>query len=945
MTEAPDVQILTDPVDRVSCPKCAHKSDVQGLPSFSSLVCANCGQSLTVPARLGHFLLLKIIGMGGMGGVYQAHDEVLNRQVAIKVMRKSLGDNAVFSETFLREAQAAARINHPNIVQIHAFGMEKGQPYIVMELVLGGGMEKLMAGGAPLDQGLVMGIGKQVAEGLRHASDEGMVHGDVKPENILLFEGKVAKLVDFGLASVSGTASNEIWGTPYYIAPEKVRRQKTDHRSDIYSLGGTLYHAMAGRPPFDGADANAVVRARFSETLKPLIEVRPDIDPEVSAIITRMLQVEPGRRYPTYGSLLSDIRRVLDRLRPVEAPTPTGRKIVLRRKGGAAPTLSTDPTPAVATSPVELSNTSQVTSEKKIVVGRGVMSTDCLQAALLSDKLKVSRSRTSRSKAVTAEKPRNRMWVIRLIVVLVILGILGVFGGLYGLVIWAKMRDRNAEAAQRQQVKLQQDAVAQLQPIAERAKALANQCASHAQTARAQATNMVAQATDLIPETMRPYLVPDPPEPPRVATNVVPTPPPKKDKQPAALDTEQTAEAAAMAEAVAAAMAAGLKPTKENIFIFLQKLEEKGAMTGPANNAAVEEATADGGTNVAAVAAEALIPEQDLPPVVQRIRSMFKGVYALDRAADLTARVHEEIVQAIQAPDVAGRPLDALRVLQAELTNKCEAVAAQLPVSDVGRILAAITTDQAEALRLLDEIRTNVDRQAREAKAREAAEQAVRDQERLAEERKVRIQSEVASVTEAEKEQLEWMRTLDFRKAARALRALGDNLETQEGKAALALAQEKLSRIEAFYVFLGGAAAGVPVPTPENPGAGVVDAERPIAPFRHPIAGWTVQKADATGITVNNITKTWLEADKEYVIRVMIIRYLLKENKQATALRFKYRIHQYINAALFLETCIKSNSPIIKEMAVSLAHDAMNLLPQSRKDIDRLMPGLLKPEG
>jgi hypothetical protein len=96
---------------------------------------------------------------------------------------------------------------------------------------------------------------------------------------------------------------------------------------------------------------------------------------------------------------------------------------------------------------------------------------------------------------------------------------------------------------------------------------------------------------------------------------------------------------------------------------------------------------------------------------------------------------------------------------------------------------------------------------------------------------------------------------------------------------------------------------------------------------------------------VNNITKTWLEADKEYVIRVMIIRYLLKENKQATALRFKYRIHQYINAALFLETCIKSNSPIIKEMAVSLAHDAMNLLPQSRKDIDRLMPGLLKPEG
>jgi hypothetical protein len=322
---------------------------------------------------------------------------------------------------------------------------------------------------------------------------------------------------------------------------------------------------------------------------------------------------------------------------------------------------------------------------------------------------------------------------------------------------------------------------------------------------------------------------------------------------------------------------------------------------------------------------------------------MFKGVYELDRVADLTARVHEEIVQAIQAPDVAVRPLEALRVLQAELTNKCESVAAQLPVSDVGRILAAITADQTAARRLLDEMRADVDRQASEAKALEAAKQAVRDQERLAEERNVRMQAEMASVAEVEKENLELMRTLDFRKAARALRALGDKLETSEGKAALALAQEKLSRIEAFYVFLGGAAAGVPVPVPEHPADGVVDAESPIAPFRHPIAGWTVQKSDATGITVNTITKTWPEADKDYVIRVMIIRHLLKESKQATALRFKYRIQQYINAALFLKTFIP-NSPSVNDMAGSLVREALNMLPQSRKDIDRLMPGLLKPE-
>ncbi|MBM4163552.1 MAG: serine/threonine protein kinase [Lentisphaerae bacterium] len=936
MTEATDVQILTDPVDRVSCPKCAHKSDVQGLPAFSSLVCANCGQGLTVPARLGHFLLLKVIGLGGMGGVYQAHDEVLNRQVAIKVMRKSLGDNLAFSETFLREAQAAARINHPNIVQIHAFGMEKGQPYIVMELVLGGGLEKLMAGGVPLDQALVMGIGKQVAEGLRHASDEGMVHGDVKPENILLFEGNVAKLVDFGLASVSGTASNEIWGTPYYIAPEKVRRQKTDHRADIYSLGGTLYHAMAGRPPFDGPDANAVVRARFAEPLKPLVDVRPDIDPEVSAIITRMLQVEPGRRYPTYGSLLSDMRRVLDRLGPVEAPPPTGKKIVLRRKGKGTAADPTPANPAVTTSPVAMSNTSQVSPDKKIVVGRGVMSADFHTSGSLTDKLKAS-GYPAASADATDHKPGIRMWVVRLIVVLVLLGILGVLGSLYGLLVWKKMRDRNAEAAQRQQVLLREDALAQLQPVVERAKALANQCAADAQKARAQATNVAAQAAELIPETMRSYLVPPPPEPPRATANEEPAPPQNNDEQPMALDTEQ------MAEAVAAAVAAGLPPTKDFIVSYIRKIEEKRGVAASATPAAADGATGEDGTNDAEVAAAAPIPEQDLPPVVQRIRSMFRGVYELDRAADLAARAHDEIEQAIQAPDVASRPLEALRLLQAQLTHSCETIEAQPPVSDVAGIVRAIADDQAVVQRLLDEIRAEVERQAREVKAREAAAQAARDLERQADERKARIQADVARVADAEKETLELMHALDFRKAARALRTLGDGLETSEGKSAVALAQDKLVRIEAFYVFLGGAVPGVPVPVPEHPGEGVVDAERPIAPFRHPMSGWTVQKADATGITVNNITKTWVEADKDYVIRVMIIRHLLQDRKQASSLRFRYRIQQYINAALFLKTFIP-NSPSVNDLAVVLAREAISLLPQSRKEIDRLMPGLLKIE-
>ena len=923
MQDAADVQILTDPVSRVACPKCSHKMDVQGLPAFASLVCSSCGYELTVPARLGLFLLLKIIGMGGMGAVYFAHDEVLNRQVAIKVMRKSLGDNPAFSETFLREAQTAAKINHPNIVHIYAFGKEKGQPYIVMELVQGGGLEKLMASGEPLDQVLVMRIGKQVADGLRHASDEGMVHGDVKPENILLGEGQVAKLVDFGLASVSGTASAEIWGTPYYIAPEKVKRQKADHRADIYSLGGTLYHALAGRPPFDGVDANAVVRARFSETLKPLTELRRDIDPDVAAIITRMLQNEPSLRYPTYGSLLSDIRRVLERLGPSVAAAPGGRKIVLRRKGGAVQTDSADIDSAgPAASGVPLSG-SQTSSEKKIVVGRGVMTSDTV------------RSGREETDATSSAKPRRVLRVIMVIVVLVVIGILGVVGGLYGLMMWGKKQAAKLETEMMQQVRVRDDAVTRLQSIADRAKGLADQCAADAAKALALATNVAAQATPFVSEVVRPYVTPPRPEsaPQEADADAVPPetePEPEVTRRPSG-----ESDANRLAEAAAAVAAAGLPVTAENIALFAKKLRKKSAPGASADKPnAAEKPAADGGADAEPVAAP--IEELDLPVVVQRIRAIFQGVYELENAAEMTAKLFAEVSQAIQEPDVPSRSLEALQSLQADLTRRCDAVAAQRTVAEGKSILEGIEADHATALRLLDEVRADRTRQARDAQARDAAEQAAREKQRLEEEHKARVQTEAASVTATEGVNIELMHNLDFRKAARALRNLEEGIETPEGKAALALAQERLSRIEAFYEFLGGATAGVPVP-----GAGVVDAERPIAPFRHPHQGWIVQKSDARGITINAKTKQW--QDVEDVLIVMIIRYLLKEERQATSLRFRYRIQQYINASLFLETFIV-NSPAVKEMAVSFANEAVDLFPRSREEIDRLMPGLLKRE-
>ena len=291
---------------------------------------ANEEPMIKTPSEFGHFLLEKELGHGGMGGVYLGRDRMLDRPVGIKVMLKSLGDDPTFVERFQREAQAAARLNHPNIAQIYSFGTEQGMPYIAMELCTGGSLDKDMEKNpGSMDPVKVMRLGRQLAEALALAAEQGLVHGDVKPENVLYDTEGNAKLVDFGLAAMQGD-SNEIWGTPYYISPEKVRRQPIDYRADIYSLGGTLYHALTGQPPFEGVDATAVVKARFEAPPPKPSAIRPDIPKEIDDIVMRMLELEPLMRYPTYESLLGDMRRFLDKAGPEKTATISSR---IRLKG------------------------------------------------------------------------------------------------------------------------------------------------------------------------------------------------------------------------------------------------------------------------------------------------------------------------------------------------------------------------------------------------------------------------------------------------------------------------------------------------------------------------------------------------------------------------------------------------------------------------------------
>ena len=308
--EAP--QIPVQPVETATCESCGATIDVRGIEPFSRVACPSCGAEREIPGRFAHFLLLKHLGTGGMGTTFLAEEEKLGRRVAVKVIRNRLEAGSAAYETFKNEAQSAARLNHPHVAQVYSFGEDGGCPYLEMELVPGGDLAQFIVNGATLDPAFVMRVGLEIAEGLKAAEEVGLFHGDVKPDNILFDENMGAKLVDFGIASrASQGAAGELWGTPFYIAPEKVQKKMNSARSDIYSLGATLYHAIAGKPPYDGEDAVAVIKARFAGPPPAIETLRPDVEPEVARILSRMMYNDLFMRYPNYTSLIGDMKKYL----------------------------------------------------------------------------------------------------------------------------------------------------------------------------------------------------------------------------------------------------------------------------------------------------------------------------------------------------------------------------------------------------------------------------------------------------------------------------------------------------------------------------------------------------------------------------------------------------------------------------------------------------------
>ncbi len=266
--------------------------------------CTKCGHPVILTFRIRQFELREVIASGGMGTVYRSFDITLERQVAVKLLKREMAEDPQVLESFYREARAGAALNHTNIIHIYTFDEYEGVPYLVMELADNGSLDSLIEKDGIVAELTVLDVGIKVASALDTALKHNLLHRDIKPGNILFNAEGEPKLVDFGLAR--GTEDQEetgssVWGTPYYVAPEKIKRENETFHSDMYSLGGTLYHALTGHVPFEAESIEGVVAGHVHTPLTPPDHVNPAITKPTSEAIAVAMAKNPAQRFPTYN--------------------------------------------------------------------------------------------------------------------------------------------------------------------------------------------------------------------------------------------------------------------------------------------------------------------------------------------------------------------------------------------------------------------------------------------------------------------------------------------------------------------------------------------------------------------------------------------------------------------------------------------------------------------
>jgi serine/threonine protein kinase len=274
------------------------------------------------------YLLGDLLGIGGMAKVFLARDQLLNRDVALKILRDQYADNKEFVERFRREAQSAAALNHPNIVSIYDWGCSQdGTYYMAMECLYGGTLKERIASEGPLTVEASAELGVQIAKALQVAHERGVIHRDVKPQNILLNSSSgQAKVADFGIARAVGAMATSalsqtgvVLGTVNYISPEQAMSEPVGPQSDLYSLGVVLYEMLTAKVPFESETLVGLCMKHVNEPPPSPKKVNPRVSEDMEAIVLKLLVKKPGKRYGSAAELAEDLQRVRDGLAPLAA--------------------------------------------------------------------------------------------------------------------------------------------------------------------------------------------------------------------------------------------------------------------------------------------------------------------------------------------------------------------------------------------------------------------------------------------------------------------------------------------------------------------------------------------------------------------------------------------------------------------------------------------------
>ncbi|HYP23044.1 MAG TPA: Stk1 family PASTA domain-containing Ser/Thr kinase [Actinomycetota bacterium] len=304
----------------------------------------------------GRYAVLEPVGSGGMAEVYRARDELLGRDVAVKVLSARLSSDKSFVERFRREAQSAANLNHPNVVSLYDYGADDGAYYIVMEYIEGKSLGDIVAESGALLPERAAEIASDVAAALERAHSSGLVHRDIKPTNIMVTNTGQTKVTDFGIARALGQSTEQtqmtqtgmVIGTAAYLSPEQAQGNPVDARSDVYSLGCVLYEMLTGRPPFAGDAPLAIAYKHVREDPVPPSTVNPDVPRELDAVTLKALSKNPGNRYTTAAEMREDLQRFLNGQKvlatplmaaetAVAAPVSTGTQVLRTTETEYAP--------------------------------------------------------------------------------------------------------------------------------------------------------------------------------------------------------------------------------------------------------------------------------------------------------------------------------------------------------------------------------------------------------------------------------------------------------------------------------------------------------------------------------------------------------------------------------------------------------------------------------